>query len=465
MIKWLIILGTIYISLLFSLAFRSRRAHKSSDDFMMAGSNIGMVLGFMTFAATLFSTFTLQGMPDFFRTHGIGAWIFLAVSDGVMVFLVVWFGFHLRKKVAEKGFRGMGGLLSTIYENKWAGYVYFFGVFIFLVPYVAIQIRGVAIFLSAIFPAALPDWGWSLAIVVTLLIYSEIGGLKGIMYADFMQAIILMTAVWIIAITCLHFIGGVGSLFQQVQQSNPALLSIPGPKGLFNIQFLIASLLAILMVPVTQPQLSTRLVVMKDLNATHRMAVAVGVFAILVILPTCFIGMYGAIKYPGASPADFIANVLLFDQHVAVAAITVIGLVAAALSTSDSQIFALGSELRSLLKGEENVIMLCTRMAMIVFGICALIFAIVASDQLVLIARVSFAGTSMLAPMIFAAVLTKRAPNKLVIWATFGALLIFLSSVMKLIPTMVGAVRLDMGLLLLLGLITLISVLLQNNEI
>ena len=219
------------------------------------------------------------------------------------------------------------------------------------------------------------------------------------------------------------------------------------------------------MVPVTQPRLTTRLVVMKDLNATHRMAVAVGVFAILVILPTCFIGMYGAINYPDASTADFIANVLLFDQHVAIAAITVIGLVAAALSTSDSQIFALGSELRSLLKGEESVVMILTRVAMVVFGICALIFAIISTDQLVLIARVSFAGTSMLAPMIFAAVLTKRAPGKVVIWATFVGLLIFLSSVMKLIPTMVGPVRLDMGLLLLLGLITVLSVLLKDKEV
>ena len=250
---------------------------------MMAGSNIGMVLGFMTFAATLFSTFTLMGMPDFFRVHGIGSWIFLAVSDCAMVFFIVWFGYHLRRKVAEKGFNGMGGLLTSCYLFKWAGFVYFFGVFIFLVPYVAIQIRGVAIFLSAVFPAALPSWGWSLVIVITLLIYSEMGGLKGIMYADFVQGVVLMTAVWIIAATCVRNLGGIASMFSQVETIEPALLSIPGPKGLFSVQFLVASFLAILMIPVTQPQLNTRLVVMRNLNAMHQMAVGVGTFAILVI--------------------------------------------------------------------------------------------------------------------------------------------------------------------------------------
>ncbi len=464
MIPWLIGLGIIYITLLFSLAFRSRRRQKSHDDFMMAGSNIGMVLGFMTFAATMFSTFTLQGMPDFFRTHGVGAWIFLAVSDGVMVFLLVWFGFHLRKKVAEKGFRGVGGLLSSIYESKSAGYVYFFGVFVFLIPYVAIQIRGVAIFLSAIFPHAFPSWGWALAIVVTLLVYSEIGGLKGIMYADFMQAVILMTAVWIIALTCVLLIGGIGPMFQQIQQTNPELLSVPGPKGLFNVQFLIASMLAILFIPITQPQLTTRLVVMRDLNATHRMAVGVGTFAMLVILPTCFIGMYGAVKYPTASTADFIANVLLFDQHVAIAAITVIGLVAAALSTSDSQIFALGSELRSLFKGDENKVMLRTRMAMVLFGLCAWIFSVASGDQLVLIARVSFAGTSLLAPMVLAAILSKRAPDPGIIAATLVGLLIFLASVLNVLPSVIQGIRLDMGLLIVLGIIAITCTMLQQKK-
>ncbi len=463
MISWLIVLGIIYISFLFYLALHSRRKQKDANDYILAGSNIGMVLGFMTFAATLFSTFTLMGMPDFFRVHGIGAWIFLAVSDGGMVFLIVWFGYSLRKKVSEKGFRGVGGLMSSSFQNKTAGFVYFFGVFVFLIPYVAIQIRGVAIFLNAVFPEAFPAWAWSLMIVVTLLIYSEIGGLKGIMYADFMQAAILMTVVWIIAVTCVSYLGGIKSMFDQVEAIQPALLSTPGPKGLFNFQFLVASFLAILFIPVTQPQLTTRLVVMKDLKAMHRMAVAVGTFAILILIPTCIIGMYGAIKYPSASTADFIASVLMFDQHGAIAALTIIGLVAAALSTSDSQIFALGSELRSLLRGDEQTVLFKTRVSMVLFGIAALVLSIISSDELVLIARVSFAGTSLMAPMVFSAVLYKNKPGVDISIATFVGLLLFIASLFGIIPNMVFSLRLDMLLLLLLCLYTLASFIIRFN--
>lgn len=454
---WLIILGIVYVSVLLSLALYSKRRTKSADDYMMAGSNIGLILGFMTFAATLFSTFTLMGMPDFFRHHGIAAWIFLAVSDGGMVFLIVWFGYHLRKKVAAKGYNGLAGLMHSCYENKWAGYVYFLGAFVFLIPYVAIQIRGVSIFLNVIFPELLPSWAWASMIVMVMLIYSEIGGLKGIMYADVMQGTILLITVWIIASNCVSFFGGVGEMFKQVETGNPALLSAPGPAGLFNVHFLVSSFLAILLIPVTQPQLATRLVVMRDLTATHRMAVAVGFFAIMIILPTVAIGMYGAVRYPDASTGDFLAQVLFFDQPAVIAAIAVIGLIAAALSTSDSQIFALGAEFRSILKGDEKKLMVKTRLAMVFFGVAALFFSILSSDQLVLLARVSFAGTSLMAPMIFAAILGSRPPGLELVVLTAAGLLLFIGSLFGLLPAVLTGLRIETFILLSLGLVAFFS--------
>jgi solute:Na+ symporter, SSS family len=452
MLKWLIIVGSVYISILFFLSWRSRRKIKSNEDFMMAGSNIGLVLGFMTFAATLFSTFTLMGMPDFSRTHGVGAWIFLALSDAGMVFLIVWFGYHLRKKVAQKGFTGMSGLLQNCYKNKWAGYVYSLAVFIFLVPYVAIQIRGVAIFLEQAFPSAFPAWGWSLMIVVIMLLYSEFGGLKAIIYADFMQGTMLLVVVWIIAITCLNYLGGWAEMFSKVEVANAALLSTPGPKGLLNAQFLIASFLAILMIPVTQPQLSTRLVIMKDFRAMRRMAVAVGTFAMLVIFPTIIIGFYGAVRYPDATVADFLGHVLLHDQPGFIAAAAIIGLIAAAMSTSDSQLFAMGNELRGLIskKGGESLVPI--KIAIVSFAIAALVFSLLSSDQLVLLARTSFAGTAMMGPLVILAIVTKKPQGWFMILISGIGLMVFVLSEAGILPKMVGGLRMDLFLMICLAL-------------
>jgi len=442
MTGWLIFFFTLFLASLGFASYKSYSKNRSSDDFMLGGSNIGSVLGFLTFSAALFSAFTFMGMPDFFRTHGVGAWIFLAVSDALMVFMLIWFGYALRKKASQVGYKGVAGFVQSCFQNKWAGYLVFISSFLFLIPYVAIQVRGISIFLSAAFPDLIPDWGWSAVLVVLMLIYSEIGGLKAIMYSDAIQGVIMLAVIWIIGLTCLSMAGGLEAGLAKVEESNAALLSLPGPKGLFSSPFLIASAIAIVLIPVSQPQFTTRLVVLKSLKSVHKMAYAVGIFAILVILPTAFIGLYGAVKYPDVPTAEFLSAALLFDQASPVAALAVVGLFAACLSTTNAQIFALGTELRSLLSGSDKGNMRITQLAILVFSLIVLGFSTIMSDELVMLARVSFAGTSMIAPVVLAAVIFKNPPKSLLILSGL-ALTYFVLSLLGLVPAGFAGLQTD----------------------
>lgn len=459
--EWLWILGGIYVLVLIYLTTRAWRRTKGTDDYLLAGSSVGATLGFLTFAATLFSAFTLMGMPDFFREHGVGAWVFLAVSDGAMVFVILWFGYHVRRRAADKGYKGIAGLLSDIYGSRWAGAVYFTGAFLFLIPYVAVQIRGIGIFLDASFPGIMPVWAWATVMVVALVVYSEIGGLKAIMYSDVLQGLLLLFLTWIIAAACVDSLGGIEAMFVEVERVNPELLSVPGPQGLFSLQFLIASFLAITLLPVTQPQLTTRIVIMRDFRRMKTMAVAVGVFAILVILPTIAIGMYGAVHYADVPTAEFLANALVFDQPILVGSAVAIGLIAAAMSTADSQIFALGGELRSMLRGTDSSVLYRTKGAILLFALGALVFAIQSTDELVMLARVSFAGTSLLAPMILVGILAARPPKLAMIGSmTCLSLTIFILSLAGVLPGEIRGIRMDLFLLIGTGLMaTLLTVL------
>ncbi|WP_439488850.1 sodium:solute symporter family protein [Algoriphagus sp.] len=442
MIGWLVFFFTLFLAMLGYASYRSYRKDRTSDDFIFAGSNIGTILGFLTFSAALFSAFTFMGMPDFFRTHGVGAWVFLALSDALMVFFLIWFGYTLRKRASINGYKGVAGLMKSCYQNSFAGYLVFASAFLFLIPYVAIQIRGISIFLDAAFPDMFPYWVWSAVLVFIMLIYSEIGGLKAIVYSDAIQGVIMLTVIWIIGVTCLKLSGGLEAGLEKVSQVNPDLLTLPGPKGLFTSPFLIASAIAIVLIPVSQPQFTTRLVVMKNLKSVHRMAYAVGIFAILVILPTAFIGLYGAIQYPEASTADFLKNALLFDQAVPVAALAVVGLFAACLSTTNAQIFALGTELRSLLSGTDKFNMKVTKLSILAFSLIVLVFSTYMSNELVLLARVSFAGTSMIAPVVLGAVIFKNPP-KVLLWISTIALAVFLLSLAEIVPAFISGYPLD----------------------
>jgi SSS family solute:Na+ symporter len=202
-------------------------------------------------------------------------------------------------------------------------------------------------------------------------------------------------------------------------------------------------MLAIVLIPVTQPQLTTRIVVMRNFRSLSRMAVSLGAFAILIILSTVFIGMYGAVKYPDASTADFLSSALLFDQKDIVGALAMVGLFAACLSTTNAQIFALGTELRSLLRGTDKRVLLYTRIGLFIFALIALAFSTLMSDELALLARTSFTGTSMMAPAVLFAVLSKRKPPPAILFFSGTGLIALLLSLFHVIPSEISGIRLD----------------------
>lgn len=465
MIKTLAVIAILYIALLTFFILSTRQKNKDTATYFLAGSKLGSVIGIFTFAATLFSTFTIVGMPDLFRTHGVGSWTFLAFSDTGMVFAIISVGYYLRKKAKSENFKGLSGLMAQCYNNRYVSFITFLTVLIFLVPYVAIQIRGVAIFLHATFPDSLPIWGWATGMLVLILFYSEIGGLKAIIYNDMLQGLIMLIVICIIAFNCVSRFGNIANLFEKVEQVNTALLAIPGPKGLFTTQFLVVSFISIVMIPFTQPQVVTRIIIMKNYRSLFRMAIGLGIFALIIIFATMIIGLYGAVLYPKLDTAGFISSVLIVDQSPFIASCAIIGLIAAAISTCDSQLFALGGELRSLLKGKDSSMIKITRVAIIFFAIIVLIFSLITSDELVLLARTSFIGTSLLAPMIFTAIFSRVHLRMELPWATLAAIIVYIASLISVIPDNILGVRIDLMLMVVLALFSVLIYLFSQNRV
>jgi SSS family solute:Na+ symporter len=184
--------------------------------------------------------------------------------------------------------------------------------------------------------------------------------------------------------------------------------------------------------------------VMKSLGAMKRMSIGVGFFAMIVIFPTAIIGMTGAVKYGNLTTADFLSRVLIHDHPDIIATLIMIGLVAAAISTSDSQIFALGSELRSILKGDEKKVLNFTKVGMLLFALFAFLFSLISSDQLVLLARVSFAGTAMLGPMVLIAVFARNKVDSTILWVSLMMVILFIVYLAGWLPEVILGIQFDL---------------------
>jgi SSS family solute:Na+ symporter len=81
-----------------------------------------------------------------------------------------------------------------------------------------------------------------------------------------------------------------------------------------------------------------------------------------------------------------------------------------------------------------------------------------------LLARVSFAGTSLLAPMIFTGIFYPKASKlKIIPVFTLAAILTLVASLLNIIPDIIYQIRLDLLLLLGLSFLSLILVLFHQK--
>ncbi len=433
--------------------------HNNNHHYLF-GSGFGFMLSFFGIAASLFSTFTLQGMPAFFKNHGIASWVFLGITDVCLASLLLYFGLkmrHFARKLAmNKQAKSPKNLTEWLKQSglpKWVVLFFVLSVTVFMIPYITIQIKGTAMLLQTAIPLGSTHFMWSLFMVMLMMAYSWFGGIRAIFVTDMVQGLVLLLTVWAIAFFAIQASGGMGNLFAQVATIEPALLSAPGPKGVLNWQFLLIGFISIVLMPYVQPQLFTRVLVAKDDKTFARSTVALAVFAILVILPTLFIGLRSVIVAQAMPEGDFLLNMITSDAPAFFYALFIVGVLGASMSTADSQLMAIGTEWGSAMTEQDiqkhpQAKILVKSIGAIV-AVVALALAQTSFKSLVLFSINSFIGTSLLLPIVVASVLPKADCNKqrwLLIGSSVFAVAVFFPVLFGMIPKMLFGLRIELYL-------------------
>lgn len=453
---YLILFLIVYVVALVMIAGRivATRESKNARDFLFAGEGFAFWLSFFGVSATLFSTFTLQGMPAFFFNHGIGAWVFLGITDVCLAGILLWGGLQLRRAANHGVSIGAKNLTDLLKSREASGaiiWLYVLAATLFLLPYVTIQIKGVSVLLQASIPIAETHLAWSIIFVVVLGTYTWFGGIRGVYWTDALQGTVLFVVVWIVALVVLMRAGGIAELFDIVRTTRPALLSLPGPRGVLDTQFLVVSFIAICTMPYVQPQFATRVLVARSDRTLIAVSGGLAVFSFLVILPTMFIGLR-AVGIAPDSGAEFLVEVLSMDAAPWLFALFIVGVIAAAMSTTDSQILAVGTEWVTAVRRDRiGTDWRSARLTKVVaLGVMLVSLILAQSDfkSLVLFSINSFIGTSYLLPAIIGACRQSPARRGALYLTSFVCVLLFVGSLLGMVPTDLLGLRIELWLYL-----------------
>ncbi|PRY89746.1 sodium:solute symporter family protein [Mongoliibacter ruber] len=189
LIDWGIIIAFFVISMLIGV-YTSRKAGKSAKEFFLSGRNMPWWLLGVSMVATTFSADTPNLVTDIVRKDGVsGNWVWWAFLLTGMLTVFVYAKLWRRSEVTtdlefyELRYGGKPAAFLRAFRALYLG-VFFNVVIMATVSLAAIKIGGVMLGLS-------PVETLLIASVVTV-VYSSLGGLKGVLLTDFFQFFIAM---------------------------------------------------------------------------------------------------------------------------------------------------------------------------------------------------------------------------------------------------------------------------------
>ncbi len=267
---WLIIVSFFLVSLAIGLLVAAR-AGKNSSEFFLSGRNMPWWLLGVSMVATTFSADTPNLVTDIVRNHGVaGNWLWWAFLLTGMLTVFIYARLWRRSEVLtdvefyELRYSGKAAAFLRGFRAIYLGV--FFNVLIMAsVSLAAIKIGGVMLGLT-------PLTTILIASSVTV-VYSMLGGLRGVLITDFFQFIIAM-------------IGSIGAAYVVVN-----LPQVGGLEGLFQH-------------PAVQPRLNF----LPDFSNTEALMT-------LLILPLAV--QWWSVWYPGAEPGGggYIAQRMLSAKN------------------------------------------------------------------------------------------------------------------------------------------------------
>lgn len=361
MSTWVILAFVIYMIFMLGIGIITARKNKSSDDYFLGGRNLGGWVTALSAQASDMSGWMLMGLPGCVYAFGANqAWIAIGLLIGTILNWVIVAG-RLRRYTIKAGnamtipeylsnrFRDKHNILITISAIV---------IVIFFVVYSASAFASGGKLFASITKM---DYHQALIVgAVVILIYTFLGGFLAVCTTDFVQGMMMLVGVLAVPILVVIVLG-TGNIVPNLVNSGLNVdakdyLNIFMQDGKPISGISIASQLAWGLGYCGMPHILTRFMAVKSEKELKKSSAIAIVWDILSLTAACFIGIIGrAYLLPtvlgenGASSSEsvFIEMInKLFSSHLGlpfIGGIFLCGILAAIMSTADSQLLVTAS--------------------------------------------------------------------------------------------------------------------------
>lgn len=377
------------------------RRVKGANDYMLAGRSLPMVLSTSALFATWFGSETVFGASSEFLKGGLYA----VIEDpfGAALCLLL-FGVFFARKLYNMNLLTLCDYFRVRFNRRTEIISS-----IFMVPsyfgYVAGQLVALGLILNVV--AGIPMWQGIVISSVVVTLYTFVGGMWAISVTDFVQSIIIVLGLGVLAWLLASKAGGVVHVLQSVPKHN--FKFFPEPNGVAIISYLAAwSVLGLGSIP-SQDVFQRAMSSGSPKIAERACYYAAGLYLTVAMLPL-FISLCIKYLYPDELGEDTqltLPNMVLMHTAMPVQVLFFGALLSAIMSTTSSAMLApaaVFSEniLKPVLKKQPNDVQFLriTRLTLLAVSIITTILACMKSDIYALVSGASILSlVSLFIPM------------------------------------------------------------------
>ncbi|HEY0956015.1 MAG TPA: sodium:solute symporter family protein [Roseateles sp.] len=243
---------------------------KNTADFAVAGRSLPLVMVITTTFATWFGAETVMGIPAKFAQGGLGAIIEDPFGAGLCLVLV---GAFFAAKLYQKNLLTIG----DFYRQRYGKGVEIFCSLAIILSYlgwVAAQVTALGLVFSILTDGAMsPEMGMIVGLLA-VLVYVVIGGFLAVAWTDFIQMIVLVLGLSVIAVFSADLAGGTGKVLALAQQKDLGKF-FPEP-SFTEIAMFIGAALTMMLGSIPQQDVFQRVMSAKDAKTAQRGAIIGG---------------------------------------------------------------------------------------------------------------------------------------------------------------------------------------------
>lgn len=318
----------IYMVILGIIVYINCRKKKESE-FLIASRRLDWKANGLSLFATMISSYNIILIITLSYIYGFYIMLILVGLVLSLVFLYIIYNKDVRKNAERHNYV----TIMDYFKDKFGKNVNFLInliVIFFLVFFITLQIKVSSILFSGLFSIGL--FTSALLIAGVVLVYSLIGGFKAEAYTDVFQGILMLV-----------FLVLAGMIVSGASLESGLVLNNLKNTSLFfdGIALIVLQFLVL----IVQPELWQRIIASKNTKEFRKSVILSSVLLMVFFLSLAIIGFYARHKFLIEDPGNAIFDILQFAAPSWFLPIVIISVLAAFMSTIDSSLFALASQL------------------------------------------------------------------------------------------------------------------------